>query len=108
MTISQVDTIATSEVSGSEWLQLMWGFLWRGIVFTIACMVAGGIAGAIVGAVIGMVMGIVGATIGQIRSVTGTVGFILGLLVGFLLLRFYIAWLLQGRYGTLRLALVRA
>jgi len=107
MTIAQADIVATSELSGSEWFSLIWGFLWRGIVYTVLCAIAGAIVGGVVGAVIGIAMGAVGAPMNEIRSVSGIVGAILGFGVSLVGLRLYIAWLLRSRYADLRLVLVR-
>jgi hypothetical protein len=99
--------VAVSDVSGREWASLMWGFFWRGIVFTIGCAFGGAIAGGICGAIIGVVMGVAGFPLQRITSVTQSVGFVLGLVVGILGLRVYITWLLQSRFGPFRLVLIR-
>ena len=108
MTTPQVDIVATSQVSGPEWVSLIWGFFWRGVIYTVLCAIAGAIIGGIIGAVIGIGMGAVGAAASEIRTVSGAVGFILGIGVSIVGLRLYIAWLLHARYGGLRLVLVRS
>jgi hypothetical protein len=85
----------------------MWGFFWRGLIYSIACILGGAVVGGIVGAIIGGVMGATGASGPAITRVTQVIGFLLGMTVGLVGLRFYIAWLLRSRYGKLRLAVVR-
>ena len=101
------DVVTTTQLRSNEWLRLMWGFFWRGVAFTVASALGGGIVGGVVGAVVGLVMGFAGATLEQIRAIISIVGMVLGLGVGFFMLRWYIAWLLGGRYGNLRLQIVR-
>jgi hypothetical protein len=91
-----------------EWAHLMFGFLWRGIVYTIGCMIAGAIVGGIAGGILGAIMGMARYQIADIKNVSGWVGAVLGFAVGFIGLRFYIHWLLRARFGALRLSLVRA
>lgn len=43
----------------------------------------------------------------EIRSSARLIGGILGLVVAVVLLRYYVEWILRGRYGDLRLAVVR-
>ena len=99
--------IAPSDVTGGEWASLVWGFFWRGLVFTIACTLGGALAGGIVGAIMGIVMGMAGVPLQQITSVTRVVGFILGIAVAVFGLRLYITWLLSSRFGPFQLVLVR-
>jgi integral membrane sensor domain MASE1 len=94
-------------VGGGEWASLIWGFFWRGLAFTIACAFAGALAGGIAGAIIGIVMGMTGFSFPQIASVTRVIGFLLGMAVAVVGLRFYITWLLRSRFGPFRLVLVR-
>lgn len=97
-----------SNLGVAAWAHLIFGFLWRGIVYTIACMIVGAIVGGIAGGILGIVMGAGGADMAGIQSITGWVGGALGFAVGILGLKFYIQWLLRAHFGTLRLSLVRA
>jgi len=102
-----ISPVATSDLTGREWTSLVWGFFWRGVVFTIACAAGGAVVGGIAGAIIGIVMGVAGFPLEQIGSVTRVVGFFLGLGVGLGGLRLYIIWLLRSRFGAYRLVLTR-
>ena len=99
--------VPLSDLRGSEWASLMWGFFWRGLVYTLASMVAGALVGGIVGAVIGAVMGAGGSSVDDILRLTRPVGFVLGVAVAVVGLRFYLGWLLAARFGQLRLAVLR-
>lgn len=101
------EAVPLATLTGSEWLSFMVGFFWRGIVYTILCMILGAAVGGVVGAVIGAAMGAGGASAQSIATVVRPIGFVLGLAVGFGTLRWYIGWLLRSRYGDLRLVVVR-
>ncbi len=94
-------------LDANAWMQLMLGFFWRGIVYTLGCIVAGALVGGIAGGIIGVVLGILGTGLDDITAITGTVGFVLGLAVSLVGLKYYIRWLLRARFGTLRLVVVR-
>jgi hypothetical protein len=101
------NAVAVSSLRFAEWASLVWGFLWRGVVFTILAALAGGLVGGIAGLIIGLVAGTVGSSLEQIQRISQMVGAVLGFVVGIVGLRFYISWLLHARFGRLRLALVR-
>jgi hypothetical protein len=103
-----VVVVPTSALRGGDWARLMWGFFWRGVVYTLGVAVAGGVVGGVVGGVLGGVLGATGtSSVEQIGRIAGVLGVVLGLAVAILGLRLYIAWLLAARYGSLRLALFR-
>jgi len=105
---SQSSTVVPpSDLLPGEWVRLMWGFFWRSILYTLASAIGGAIAGAIVGFFLGLVMAVVGYSPEEIRSSARLIGGILGLVVAVVLLRYYVEWILRGRYGDLRLAVVR-
>jgi integral membrane sensor domain MASE1 len=95
-------------LGAAEWVQLVFGFLWRGIAYTIVCVIVGGIVGGIAGGIIGVVMGMGGYDIASIQRISGWVGGALGFGIGLVGMKFYIQWLLRARFGALRLSLVRA
>jgi hypothetical protein len=99
--------VPLSELRGGEWVSLMWGFFWRGLVYTILCAIGGALMGGLAGGVIGAIMGASGSSIEEIGRITGPVGFLLGLALGIGGLRLYLPWLLGARYGSLRLAVLR-
>lgn len=100
-------TVDPNTLSAVDWAHLIFGFLWRGLIYTIGCMIAGALVGGVVGGVLGVVMGVSGASAEQISPVATVIGGVLGFGVGVLGLRVYIHWLLVSRFGAHRLALVR-
>ncbi|HEX9084488.1 MAG TPA: hypothetical protein VF836_07100, partial [Gemmatimonadaceae bacterium] len=100
--------IDPSTLRAGEWVQLVFGFLWRGVIYTIVIVIVGGIVGGIAGGIIGVVMGMGGYGIAGIQRIAQWVGGFLGFGVGLVGLKFYIQWLLGARFGALRLSLVRA
>jgi hypothetical protein len=106
--LATATSIDPSTLSVGAWAHLMFGFLWRGVVYTLGCMIAGGIVGGIAGGILGAIMGTAGYAIADIKSLSGWVGAVLGFAVGIIGLKFYIQWLLRARFGALRLSLVSA
>lgn len=106
--IAPVISVDPLTLGVTEWAHLMFGFLWRGIVYTIACMIAGGLVGGIAGGILGLVMAAGGSDMAGIQRITGWVGGALGFAVSVFGLKFYILSLLRARFGTLRISLVRA
>ena len=107
MTFSTDLDVSVSSVTQGEWLTLAWGFVWRGVCFTVASSLVGGLAGGILGFVVGVGTVATGGSVEDIEGPLRVAGFLIGLGLGFYLLRYYIRWLLRARFGSLRLALVR-
>jgi hypothetical protein len=99
--------VEPSEWTRSDWMQVLWGFWWRGVCFAISAGIAGFIIGCILGILVGIAMAILGIPRELYTTPLQVTGFILGLGIGFYLLRFYIRWLVKARFGSLQLVFVR-
>jgi hypothetical protein len=100
--------VRLAELLRSDWMRLVWGFVWRG-----ACVaVLSGVGGATVGFVVGFFAGGIAAMMGippEQYALPLQVGSVLvALAAAVWLLSFYVRWLLRARFGSLRLALVHA
>ena len=99
--------VPLADLRRGDWLRLMLGFFWRGLVYAVACALAGGIGGGVVGGVLGGAMAARGASVDAIQVLVRPIGALVGLGLGFAGLRPYIGWLLSARYGAVRLAIIR-
>lgn len=80
-------------------LLVVWGFFWRGILITIASMIAAGIIGGIIG--------LVAALFGIPLDVGITLARVVGGVLSFYFLWLYIHWLFRASLSGHRLHLVR-
>ncbi len=94
-------------LTSAEWWALSWSFFWRGVCFTVVSSLAGGVAGGFVGGIAGFMLAVSGRDVTDYETAFGAGGFIIGLLIGLYLLRFYIRWLLKSRLGGFHLSLER-
>ncbi len=90
---------------------VVWGFLWRGVVFTLVASLCSGLVGGVIGLVVDL------ATFGispdpRLDATLDTVVVVLSLTAGLGITAvgywYYIRWLLGARFGSMRLKLVRA
>jgi ABC-type amino acid transport system permease subunit len=100
--------VSEDQLTRGDWLQLVWGFFWRGLVFTVASVLVSAVIGFLVGFLVGMVCSALGVPPETYLLPLKVFNGLLGFAVGVWLLMFYLRWLLRSRFGSLRLALVRS
>ena len=92
--------------NGEKW-RFFWGYLWRSVLASIASVARGAVAGGVIGFVTVMIAQAMGKTLADvtflIRVLGGTVGFALGAVVLWQLIR----WLFRVRWFGHRLRLVK-
>jgi hypothetical protein len=88
-----------SDLSLEEKLVLMWGWLWRSLCVTTIAVIIAAIAGGIIGASIGMLAVIMHKNIAPLKFLLQSVGFTVGLFIGFLSLGPLIKWITNAKYG---------
>jgi len=86
------------EITFRRLLRIWWALLWRNVVATACCMVAGGG----VGFVVGYFLGSMGVPTGVIQILWGALGAILGFTCTFV----PVWWVLGKDFGEFRLVLV--
>jgi ABC-type amino acid transport system permease subunit len=90
----------------SEWLQIAWGYFWRGIVISILAGFAGIIIGAIIGFFTSFIATLLNNDIENIKIYLQVIGFIVGLFIGLLMIIPLIKWILKSRFGKYRFLLI--
>ena len=99
--------IAFDELCGRDKRRFFWGYLWRSLLAAIASAVGGAVAGAVIGFVTVVIAQANGKSLADvsllIRLLSGTAGFIIGVIVLWHLIR----WLFRVRWFGHRLRLVR-
>jgi hypothetical protein len=98
--------VTLAELRSTEWLHLTFGMFWRNVVWALIASLIGTLVSYIVAYGIGTVMGnapdpVVYRRIAMPLTLVSSVG------VAFLMFRWYTRWILSGRYGSLRLVVVR-
>lgn len=101
-----MNPVDVTKLTSGQWLNITWGFYWRGFLYAIVLMIAGGVAGGITGGLLGFMMGMARVDLETIRKVTGFIGGVLGLGLGIYSFRFYLKWILGARFGGMRLVLM--
>jgi hypothetical protein len=86
---------------------LWWGLFWRGTLIILATLACSGIAGWIIGFALGLIIVLVGGDVEAFRLPLLIFGGLVGLGIGIVFFTVWFRWILRGRYGTLRIALVR-
>ena len=98
--------VPLSDLRPREWMQLTLGFFWRGIAWSLMT----GMIGTLVS--YGVAFGVL-AALGRTPApesynrIAIPLTLFLGLLVGLVTLRWFVRMVLTGRYGALRLAVIR-
>ena len=100
--------IGLSELSRGDWYALSWGFLRRGLLFSVGSGVVGGVAGGIIGAVAGAVLAMASVPLEAVKTMLQLFGVFVGFGLGFLMIPYYLRWLLSARFGNVRLVVARA
>lgn len=95
-----------SAVSRGDKVRVIWSFLWRGLVISLASMLVSMIIGFIVGAVLGFALALMGLDVQDYTLRLQLVGFAVGAFVGMCFLVVYVNWLFSSRLGKYRLGLV--
>jgi hypothetical protein len=99
--------VKIKELNLKETLNVLWGFLWRGLTISVASVLAGGILGAIFGLIVGLAVALSGGSKETIESIAGIGGGVLGLISGVFFFYIYVCWLLKAKFGKYRLALLK-
>lgn len=87
--------------------RVYWGFMWRGILMTIASAIGGFIAGAVLGFTLGLIGAGLGWPAGSLETMAGVLGGIAGGAVGLWMVWQYIRWLFRAKWSGYQLRLVR-
>ncbi|MFA5353583.1 MAG: hypothetical protein WC291_05095 [Thermodesulfovibrionales bacterium] len=100
--------IRISELAMAEKLRVMWGWFWRGAIVSGSAIVFATIIAAIIG-----FAGTVGFIIMKVEKTIympflQLVGFLIGLVTGFVSLFFLIRWLTKAKIGSYEFWLVRS
>ena len=93
--------ISASSLTEKEWLSLTWGFMWRGVCFSIA----GGLIGGLTS---GLLAWLLGGSIEALDVPLPVISFLVGTGLSLYIFRYFIRWVLRARFGSFRLALVRS
>ena len=104
---AQTIVVLPSELRYADWIQLAWGFFWRGLIVSAASGVCGAILGAIIGFFVGIIMAIAGVPQESYLLPLQVLSGLLGLALGFFFLIPLIKWLLNSNFGAYRLQLTR-
>ena len=107
MTETKIRGVDPNSLRVSEWLGILWGFLWRGLVTTLGSVAAGGILGGILGFVVGLILALAGVG-NQGGLFGGILGGIAGIPCGLFFLYLWIRWILRAHFGRIRFALVES
>jgi len=107
MNLSVVAEVPTQGLSRNTWLELWWGFFWRGLCMLLPSL----IVGVLVGIVLGIILGFLGAMFHipkKTINIVGSAGVITsGLVAGVFIFAYWLRWLLKARFGEYRFALVK-
>ena len=95
------------ELATRDRFRVFWGFLWRGLLTTIASALGGGIAGFILGFILGLVAHFLGWPPESIRTGGVILGGVTGFVVGLCMLWQYLRWLFRAKWSGYQLRLVR-
>jgi hypothetical protein len=81
----------------------MWAFLWRGLVINLLSILGGGVTGFVMSFILGVVITLLGF---QFTNVAGTIiGGASGFILGLVLFWVYVRWLFASNLAGYRLAL---
>lgn len=100
------NAVAFAEISRAAQLRVIWGFLWRGLLLSLASLIVSMIIGFIVGFVAAIGLSVAGLEVEEYTFILRVVGFFLGLAVGLCFSVLYVVWMFASRLGSFRLALV--
>ena len=99
--------VALAELRSAEWLHLTFGLFWRSSVWAIVASVVGTLVSYVVAYGTMKAMGN-SPDPSDYRRIVVPLTLLIGVGVAFLMFRWYTRWILTGRYGPLRLVVVRA
>ena len=103
---TQGTPVALAELRSTEWHYLTFGLFWRSVLFSIIASLVGTIVSYAVAFGIFKAMGTPPDTVAY-RRIAVPLTLVVGVGVAFLMFRLYTRWILTGRYGQLRLVVVR-
>ena len=89
-----VSEVSVDQLSRNEWITVMWGFAWRGIVATLLSGVVGAALGFVIGFLFSMISSGLGMRPDALETPLHVTTAIVGLLVGLYFFLFYLRWLL--------------
>jgi len=104
---SDKSIVVFDELAIGDRFRVFWGFIWRGLLITIASALVAFIIGAILGFVFGLVAHFLGWPPDSIKRGGGILGGIAGAVVGFSMIWQYIRWLFRAKWSGYQLRLVR-
>jgi ABC-type amino acid transport system permease subunit len=99
--------VVFDELTAGDRFRVFWGFIWRGVLLTIASAVGGVIVGAMVGFVLGLIAHFLGWPANLLKTAAGILGGIAGGAVGLWMAWQYIRWLFRAKWSGYQLRLVR-
>jgi len=99
--------VPPAELSGREWARLMWGFYWRNGLYAGCAGAATVLITLPIGVFVGLIMTARGGSRDQIAMMFRILATVIGPLVTFAGLRLLLPRLLNARYGSIGLAIVR-
>lgn len=105
---SSKSQIVFDELITADRFRVLWGFLWRGILTTLASMLGGFIAGFVLGFILGIIGHALGWSNDSLRTGASVLGGIAGLIIGLTLFWQYVRWLFRAKWSGYQLRLVRS
>ena len=99
--------VVFDELTTGDRCRVFWGFIWRGLVITIASAVGGALVGFILGFALGLVGHVLGWPADSIKTGASLLGGIAGAVVGLVMVWQYIRWLFRAKWSGFQLRLVR-
>ena len=106
--VNQLQQVAASQLRWPDWLRLFWGLSWRQTLILLATVICSWIAGWIIGTAIGLIVALAGGDpVEAFKLPRQIFDGLVGLGIGIVFFTVWFRWILRGRYGTLRIALVR-